>query len=232
MNGQAARSTLGVLACVRYRRYIIGVSIFYDPYEEKEVYRRNLPHWLQSGRLCFVTFRLADSLPKERLDQFKAERDTWLRCNQPPYTHGQWQEYHRLFSERINAWLDQGAGSCLLAKPDNASVLAVTMAHFAGVRYRLDHWVIMPNHVHVLVMPAESFTLSGVVRGWKSFSATEINKRCGRKGAFWQSESFDHIVRSSTQLEKFRKYIIENAAAAHGLAMLSETRIDDPPSTV
>jgi hypothetical protein len=163
------------------------MSIFYDPYGEKEVHHRKLPHWLQSGSLCFVTFRLADSLSAEKLTQIRMERGAWIASNKEPYTPTQWQEYHRLFSERVNTWLDEGAGSGVLARPQAAEVVAGTFRHFEGIRYRLDHWVIMPNHVHVLVLPMEDFRMEDIVRRWKSYSANQINKLCGRMGTFWQA---------------------------------------------
>jgi len=207
------------------------MSIFYDPYGEKDVHQRKLPHWSQSGRLYFVTFRLADSLPADKLTQICAEREAWLETNKEPYSPAQWLEYHRLFSERISAWLDEGAGSCVLARPDVAAVVAEAFAHFDGIRYRLDHWVIMPNHVHVLVLPMEGHAIRDIVHGWKSYSANRINRLCGRNGALWQAERFDHIVRSQKQLEKLREYIISNAEAAHGRARLSTaciTEMDTP----
>jgi REP element-mobilizing transposase RayT len=206
---------------------VTSVSMFFDPYEEKETYRRKMPHWLQSERLCFVTFRLADSIPRDRVAALRSQRESWLRINQPPYTEGQWIEYHKLFSERVNRWLDECTGSCLLADERCAAFVADAMSYFAGTRYRLDHWVIMPNHVHVLVLPMEAYDLMGILQSWKSFTAKQINKLVGRDGALWQSESFDYIVRSPVQLEKFRNYIVENASSCSGRSRLSTQRLDE-----
>jgi REP element-mobilizing transposase RayT len=68
----------------------------------------------------------------------------------------------------------------------------------------------MPNHVHALVTPLGAHLLSPILRSWKSFTAKKINASLGRSGAFWQKESFDHIVRSTASLGKFRQYILEN----------------------
>jgi REP element-mobilizing transposase RayT len=72
----------------------------------------------------------------------------------------------------------------------------------------------MPNHLHVLVTPTPPHELSDILHSWKRFSAREINKLVGREGAFWQAESFNHIVRSEAQFERFRRYIAENPAKA------------------
>jgi hypothetical protein len=51
-------------------------------------------------------------------------------------------------------------------------------------------------------------------RSWKNFTAMTINRALGRKGQFWQWESFDHLVRSPSSLAKFREYILNNPQKA------------------
>ena len=70
----------------------------------------------------------------------------------------------------------------------------------------------MPNHVHVVLTLIDDHQLSQITHSWKSFTGKEINKRLGRKGMFWQKESFDHIVRSPESLERIEAYIRENPA--------------------
>ncbi len=74
----------------------------------------------------------------------------------------------------------------------------------------MDDFVIMPNHVHVLVSPAPCQSLSQILKAWKSISARHINKALKQRGSFWQEESWDHIVRSPMHLEKYRQYIRDN----------------------
>jgi replication-associated recombination protein RarA len=68
----------------------------------------------------------------------------------------------------------------------------------------------------VLVCPLETHTLSEITQAWKSTTAHRVNKLLGRSGTFWQKESFDHIVRSAEQAQKFRNYIQENPRGLHG----------------
>jgi REP element-mobilizing transposase RayT len=197
------------------------MSIFYDPYSPREVSERNLPHWSQSGRLHFVTFRLADSIPLDRLQILKTDRQAWFLRNTQPLSPDQWKEYHSLFSEHLEGWLDDHTGDCHLARSECADIVAEALEYFHGTRYDLDHWVIMPNHVHTLVMPLEPYPLSDILHSWKSFTSHKLNKLMARSGNLWQKESFDHIVRSEPQLVKLRNYIIENSAKAAGRARLS-----------
>src|SRR5207248_3990162 len=83
-----------------------------------------------------------------------------------------------------------------------------------GERYWLGHFVVMPNHVHLLVRPIMEHGLSHILHTWKTFTARKINLLIGEKGQLWQHESFDHIVRDEHQLEKFSDYIETNPARA------------------
>ncbi len=83
-----------------------------------------------------------------------------------------------------------------------------------GERYTLDAYVIMPDHVHVLLNPLAGWSLARVLQGIKGFSSRQINRNLGRKGAFWQDESFEHLVRNEQDwLDKFN-YIHNNPVTA------------------
>ena len=167
----------------------------------------NLPHWRQQGATYFVTWRTADSMPEARVTQWLTEREQWLEHHLEPHDDRTQAEYDRLFSERWEIWLDECHGACELRNGRIRDVIAGALRHFDGDHYRLDDEVVMPNHVHVLVTPFGAHTLSEVVRNWKSFTAHAINGILGRKGTFWQKESFDHIVRSAEGMARIRAYI-------------------------
>ena len=189
-------------------------STFFNPNVPLDIHERNMPHWQQDGATYFVTFRLADSIPKKKLQQWQQERDLWLKTHQEPYSDIEKNEYHQLFSEKIQDWLDAGSGSCLLKNTDHAKITADALLHFDGDRYHLGEWVVMPNHVHALVSPHKDHSLNDILQSWKSFSAHEINKREKCTGQLWQHESYDHIVRSPEQLRHFERYIHNNPAKA------------------
>jgi len=191
-----------------------GEMMFYDPEAMREVYRRHLPHWSQSGRVYFVTFRLADSIPAVRAAQLRREQQAWREAHLEPYTPTLWQEYHKLFSIRVEQWLDECRGACLLANPQCGQIVADAMGSLDGQHYRLDQWVVMPNHVHALIRPSEGFCLNDILQTWKSFTAHAINRHLSRHGQLWQRESFDHIIRSPAHLERFRQYIRDNPTKA------------------
>ncbi|MES2595858.1 MAG: zinc-binding dehydrogenase, partial [Verrucomicrobiota bacterium] len=187
----------------------------YDPNKKTEKARRNLPHWEQEGVTQFVTFRQADAIAQEKLDQWVKERETWLQTHPQPWDFETEELYQRLFSERMEEWLDQGAGSCLLAREDAARIVENALRHFDGERYILDDYVIMPNHVHVLLKPLGEHTLSDILHSWKGFTSHGIKKMYGLgEEPFWQAERFDHALRSETALKLKRSYIQSNPHAA------------------
>jgi REP element-mobilizing transposase RayT len=183
---------------------------FFDPSQPVADLRGNLPHWRQDGVTYFVTFRLADSLPQVKLDQWITERETWLAKHRPPFDEATETEYHRLFSERMQDWLDAGYGACELARQDAKDIVERALRHFNRDRYVLGEFVVMPNHVHVVVSPLGQWELTQILHSWKSYTANAINRALGKTGPLWQKESFDHIVRNAYQLDRISQYIRDN----------------------
>ncbi len=155
--------------------------------------RHYLPHFDSQDVTQFVTFRLADSLPREALQRLEAARR--------PETMR-----HEL--------LDHGYGSCWLKSEPIARLVEDAFLAFDGTRYRLHAWTVMPNHAHVLFTVLPGASLGTVVGSWKRFTAREANKQLGRTGAFWQTEYWDRYVRSETHLATIEAYIDQNPVKA------------------
>jgi putative DNA methylase len=162
--------------------------------------RGYLPHVDNLSRQQFVTFRLGDSLPRTVLEQLAAEFPN----------EDQDSERHA----RIEAFLDSGHGTCLLRDPRCAEIVENALLHFADVRYRLIAWVVMPNHVHLLIEPLLEQRLADLVHAWKSFTAKEINRLLGRTGSLWQREYWDRYIRDMEHLQSTIAYIHTNPVAA------------------
>jgi REP element-mobilizing transposase RayT len=155
------------------------------------------PHLTVEDGSYFVTFRLGDSLPQVVLKQYQREREALIeRLRRQPggINEHDRRENERLYSDKVEAYLDVGAGSCVLRRPEIAALLAGALQHFEGDRYLLHAWVIMPNHVHVLVTPRKPYPLEGILHSWKSYTADQINRLLNKKGeSLWQHEAYDHI---------------------------------------
>jgi len=187
---------------------------FFDPREHIRITHHNLPHWQQPGATYFVTFRLADSLPSTLLDSWRKEREAWLLRHPVPRIPELDVAYHRLFTTRIEDWLDAGHGSCLLGTPGFRAIVAAAFAYFEGVRYRQLAWVIMPNHVHTCFALRPEATLERVLFTWKRQTARSINQARGQTGSFWQHDYFDRIVRDQAHLCRVIRYIRSNPVKA------------------
>jgi REP element-mobilizing transposase RayT len=171
----------------------------FDPHEEVEIARRRLPHWRQSGATYFITFRLADSLPQSLLHQWRNERAIWLRWHPPPWSADAQLEYEERFIDRLQQWLDAGMGACHLRRSDVRTKVERSLLNFDGERYHIDAFVLMPNHVHAVIVPTRGYALSTILKGIKGVSANECNKLLGGKSRFWMDKSYDHIVRDANE---------------------------------
>ena len=194
---------------------------FFDREDEYLVVEGDLPHWCQSGTLCFITWRTCDSMPREVLERWYSERDDWLAKHGISADGPWWKQLHslplaaqgefqKLRHEKWESSLDECHGECLLERRDVGRLVADSLMHFDEQRYVITDYVVMPNHVHVLAAFPDADNMLAQCDSWKHFTAVKVNEATGRSGRFWQSEAFDHLVRSLEQFEYLRTYIATN----------------------
>jgi type I restriction enzyme R subunit len=131
-------------------------------------------------------------------------------------------QYHKHFNRQMQDYLDRGIGECHLRDRDCVSIVRSQLLSGDGDSYHVGDFVIMPNHVHLLIVPVATdlspshsrMELEQVLRGIKGASSRHCNLKLGRTGQFWQPESYDHIVRSLEQLLAYREYIAGNPQRA------------------
>jgi putative transposase len=164
---------------------------------------RNLPHFDAKLAAQMITYRLADSLPAEVATRRADELD---QQNQPRYR------------QRIESALDVGMGSCCLRIPELADEIVSTWQRFDPERYRLLAWVVMPNHVHVMITVQPESPLAKIVQSWKSWTGKVITKRQGELGLAsprgWQRDYWDRLVRDEEHFCRARDYIHRNPISA------------------
>jgi REP element-mobilizing transposase RayT len=97
----------------------------------------------------------------------------------------------------------------LFTEPER-SFIADALRFFDGVRYRLYCFVVMDDHVHVVVQPQEGHELEQIIKSWKGFTATTLRKRTSRHMPLWQSEYMDRIIRDEGELEEKVNYVLDN----------------------
>jgi len=187
----------------------------FDEYAAIKMTRRHLPHWEQPGAAYFVTFRLADAIASDMLAEWREERALWLKHHLHPWDWKTACEYMQRFEEEREQWLDQGQGSCLLRDSRAQKIVRESLEHFDRDRYVIDAFVVMPNHVHVIVKPLGTHSVNAILHSWKSYTSSQINRLMNQTGSLWMAETFDTIVRDWTHLAACRDYIAQNPEKAH-----------------
>jgi len=159
-------------------------------------HRRRLPHHYAQGKAPFVTWHLHGSLP-----------------------HGRYPPPHKLSSGQAFVWLDRyldmaASGPMYLRQEAIARMVVCSLRRGEGLgHYDLHAYVVMANHVHVLLFPHVS--PSRLLQSLKGSTAREANRFLGRTGeSFWQAESYDHWVRDQREWDRIKAYIENNPVTA------------------
>ena len=207
----------------------------FDPEADIQYAQRNLPHWFQVGAAMFVTFRCADSLPREVLLRMQREVEHWLSIKKLPLelaassfgtkaphhqqlwdalTAADRKEFRKISDRLFHGALDECHGKCALKQPELAKIVSDAILHQNGTAYHLDRFIVMPNHVHAIVQFVTDGGKSIIGQSWMRYSARLINPLINESGGFWQPEPFDHIVRSAEQSAYLQGYVERNPANA------------------
>jgi len=135
-----------------------------------QVTQRRLPHFYAIGHPLFVTFRLYGSLPPGRYFGKDALKSG---------------EAFVYMDRRLDR---QTYGPRYLRMPSIAQLVASSIQRGGPGDYSCYAWVVMPNHVHLLITPLTD--VSELMRRLKGATAREANKQLHReRRPFWQHES-------------------------------------------
>lgn len=157
---------------------------------------RRLPHLYTSGQPIFLTWRLRGSLPAGRV--FPAAT-----------SHG------RAFVAMDRLLDTVRDGSLHLRRPEVARMVVEALRYHEQTlqHYHLHSYVVMPNHVHVLITPR--VVVSKLMQSLKRFTGLQGNRILGVSGQpFWQDESYDRLVRDDREFERIVGYIERNPVLA------------------
>lgn len=207
----------------------------------KVSYRRRLPHIQLPGETFFVTFRLAGSLPVAMIYALQAEAELAMaeaeREPDPAVRLARLHLEHRRFFAKWDKELDKGLGPVWLSNPAAAALVAECLHFHDGTRYVLLAFCIMGNHVHVVFAPllkedGTYYSLAQIMHTIKGYTAGRANRLLGRSGAFWQHESYDHVVRDAAELDRIIVYVVNNPVKAGLVSQWSDwpwTYLRDAP---
>ena len=189
----------------------------------KPFYRKHLPHIQPPGAVLFVTFRLADSLPRHVIQQLLDEREAAEKqiatLPDTDQKAARYRTHKRLFA-KWDRYLDHAnSGPMWLQETAVAQIVVNSLHHLDGTQYDLDCYSVLSNHAHVMLQPLEdengrTHAIARIMHSLKGYTATAANKVLGRNGRFWQEESYDHIIRDETERNQIRQYILYNPVKA------------------
>ena len=159
-------------------------------------FRRRLPHRYPDGKWLFITWHLRGSLP-----------------------HALYPPAHKLSAGQAFVWMDRyldsaRVGPTHLRHHDVAEIVVTALKRGAQLNhYDLRAYVVMANHVHVLLFP--KIPPTKLLRSLKGATAREANRLLGRTGeSLWQAESYDHWVRDEQEFARIVAYIENNPVKA------------------
>lgn len=159
--------------------------------------KRFLPHYDASLKYQMITYRLGDSLPQKVLKSLGAPQPSADRDNIDAFKR-----------KTIEETLDKGYGSCLLNEPTVAAAVVKNWEFYHSKRYDLISYVVMPNHVHVLIKTYESWSIGKIVWAWKSLITKFVKLDQNLKNKFVHSmQEFENSKHEFTASGKMGRFI-------------------------
>jgi len=158
---------------------------------------------------------LKNSLPKNVLEKL-AEESAGIK----KLPKNEVELAYRSWFGKFDEYLDQVlCGEEFLKNKQIADLVAESIHYRDGKVFELVAFCIMPNHVHLVFTPLEKaedvfYSLTEILQSLKRHTARQSNLILGRSGAFWQDESYDHIIRDEAELERIVKYVVNNPVKA------------------
>lgn len=197
--------------------------------DEKTYYHRHLPHYQPLYAKYHVVFRLAESLPKNVIEELRIEKEN-IKNKSVVNIKTLQKSYFERFESLLNSTY---YGPDWLKDVDVANVVKKAIEYRDGKDYDLLAYCIMPNHVHLIFelmkndvcvksksinkngrVSDSTYMVTKILESLKKYTALRSNRILKRSGNFWQHESYDHVVRDDNELESSLWYILCNPVKA------------------
>ncbi len=195
--------------------------------------RRKLPHYDVPGMPIFITACLDGSISAAGLSRIRGYRaELEQRPSPKGLSEDEWEhQKHKLLFKFVDELLDHHSPVRHLEDGKQAQIVQDAFLHFAGERYRLLAFVVMPSHHHWLFVPDEAWSATAVKAAQtksqkqktpreiishsiQSYTGTMCNRIRGQEGNYWQHETFDHWARDEAEMFRIIEYIENNPVAA------------------
>lgn len=182
----------------------------------------HLPHWHPPGHPLMITSRLAGSLPKHVLEQWHIDYElTRILPNTPTaVTAVTALEAARRYFLKLEAGLEEtidNGPTWLRSEAVQAIIIKALLFSQAQGHFRVLAVCVMSNHLHTVLVLAQKpeRPFRDTWTHVKHYTATRANQLLGRKGEFWETECFDHVIRDSDiGLGRAIHYVAQNPVKA------------------
>ncbi len=181
-----------------------------------------IPHINANNHLQFITYRLSDSLPHNIVEKIKQDISLF--------------DEDKKTTERIKLvekYSDKGYGASFLIHPNIADLIITNLKFHNLIKYELISWVIMPNHIHILIKQMND-NIGDIVKSWKSYTSKIILKQSNilfeKKGLYqpnvkvlndilnsrniWYKGYWDRYLRNEDEYWRCVEYIHNNPVKA------------------
>jgi REP element-mobilizing transposase RayT len=142
----------------------------------------------------FITFRTHDSI------------DEYVRKLNSQNLSTKIKQYN------IDNYLDNSTNGAYL-NGEIVDIIKDLLFKFDKEYYELIAFAIMPNHIHIVILPKEK--LSVIMKMLKGNSSIQINKILNKKGVFWAREYYDKVIRDEKQFYNTIEYVLNNPFKAN-----------------
>jgi putative transposase len=196
-------------------------------------YRRNLPHFHPENQILFITYRLAGSVPAYLLNKLRKNLNEEMLILKKRFTceslEKKKKDLRLKYFYKLDDIVDQNPNNIDYLSDERIATLVMNkFFEYDNLRYELYSFCVMPNHVHLVINNNVKFEISksnkkgatkdlkvaDTLRLIKGSTARNSNKILSRVGKFWQSESFDRVIRNKKELLNTLTYVIYNPVKA------------------
>lgn len=173
----------------------------------ENIKRRNLPHLYFNDGIYFITARLANTIPLDKLKDIHIQSASINAKN-----FSKFKNHFLQYDSFLDGFLEEFA---VLNKPECADIIKNCLHYPDGKEYKLVCYTIMPNHFHlVFELLEKNKGISKIMQSIKGISAIRINKLFNKTGKFWQDESYDRLIRDDIEFYFVVRYVLLNPVKA------------------
>jgi putative transposase len=177
-------------------------------------YSRRLPHIQPSEATFFITARLHGSIPNHIIAALQQAHQEKIRACQGDVV-AIYKQHKRHFAAFDNALDNPQNGPYWLSRPEVAKIIIDSLHFMVNDAVSLLAFCVMSNHAHIVLdKKTSTLPLRTILQRFKRFTARKSNELLNRQGAFWQAESYDHVIRDQQELKNIIAYTLNNPVKA------------------